>query len=152
MSIYATLWSLKFPKYGNVHTGCEWITVTAQGVPSHVGSSTPGLGYEDGDPYAYFLPPALFTDEDGDAEFMRAVVIITAETEKGTVRHPQEYSNPLLTLDGKQYASMTFDELHNSICDALRGDCPRLVIEAIGPDGQHSFHFEDGTSHNCENT
>ena len=56
MSIYATLWSLKFRKYGDVHTGCEWITVTAQGVPSHVGSSTPGLGYEDGDPYAYFLP------------------------------------------------------------------------------------------------
>lgn len=148
MSIYATLWSLKFPRYGDVHTGCEWVEVTAQAVPSHIGSSTPGLGYEDGDPYADFLPPALVTDEDGQAEFMRAVVIITEETEKGTERHPQEYSNPLLTLDEKQHGSMTFDELHNRICDALRGDRPRLVIETIGPDGRHSLHFEDETSRN----
>jgi len=146
MSIYATLWRLKFPRYGDVHTGCEWIEVTAQGVPPHVGSSTPGLGYENGDPYADFLPPALVTDEDGQAEFMRAVVIITAEMEKGTARHPQEYSNSLLTLDGKQYASMTFDELHNCICDALRGDQPRLVIETIAFDDRHVLYFEDGTS------
>ncbi len=148
MSIYATLWRLKFPRYGDVHAGCEWIEVTAQAVPPHIGSSTPGLGYEDGDPYAEFLPPALATDEDGDAEFMRAVVIITAETEKGTVRHPQEYSNPLLTLDGKQYASMTFDELHNRICDTLRGNRPRLILETLSPDGLHSLHFEDGTPRN----
>ena len=94
MSIYATLWSLKFPRHGDIHTGCEWIEVTAQAVPSHIGSSTPGLDYENGDPYADFLPPALITDEDGHAEFMRTVVIITEETEKGTARHPQEYSNP----------------------------------------------------------
>ncbi len=148
MSIYATLWRLKFPRYGDVHAGCEWIEVTAQAVPPHIGSSTPGLGYEDGDPYAEFLPPALATDEDGDAEFMRAIVIITAETEKGTVRHPQEYSNPLLTLDGKQYASMTFDELHNRICDTLRGNRPRLILETLSPDGLHSLHFEDGTPRN----
>jgi hypothetical protein len=148
MSIYATLWSLKFPRYGDVHTGCEWVEVTAQAVPPYVGSSTPGLGYEKGGPYADFLPPAVVTDEDGHAEFMRAIVIITEETEKGTARHPQEYSNPLLTLDGRQYSSMTFDELHHRICDALRGDQPRLVIETTGPDGQHSLHFENGTSHN----
>lgn len=146
MSIYATLWRLKFPRYGDIHTGCEWVEVTAQGVPPHIGSSAPGLGYEDGDPYADFLPPALVTDENGDAEFMRAVVIITEETEKGTARHPQEYSNPLLTLDGKQYALMTFDDLHKRICGVLRGGQPRLVIEAIGPDDRHSLHFEDGTS------
>lgn len=57
MSIYATLWRLKFPRYGDVHAGCEWIEVTAQAVPPHIGSSTPGLGYEDGDPYAEFLLP-----------------------------------------------------------------------------------------------
>jgi hypothetical protein len=148
MSIYATLWRLKFPRYGDVHTGCEWIEVTAQGVPPHIGSSTPGLGYENRDPYADFLPPAIVTDEDGHAAFMRAVVIITEETEKGTARHPQEYLNPLLTLDGKQYASMTFDELHNRICDALRGAQPRLAIETIDSDGRHSLHFEDGTSRN----
>ena len=148
MSIYSTLWSLKFPRYGDAHTGCEWIEVTAQGVPPHIGSLTPGLGYENGDPYAEFLTPALVKDEHGDAEFMRAVVIITEKTEKGTARHPQEYSNPLLTLDGKQYMNMTFDELHNRICDALRGDRPRPAIETIGPDDRHSLHFEDGTSHN----
>lgn len=119
MSIYATLWSLKFPSHREIHTGCEWVEVTAQGVPPLIGSSTPGLGYEDGDPYADFLPPALVTDEDGDAEFMRAVVIITEETQKGTARHPQEYLNPLLTLDGKQYASMTFEELHNTTASAM---------------------------------
>ncbi|MDC8450270.1 MAG: hypothetical protein LV473_18220 [Nitrospira sp.] len=122
--------------------------MTAQAVPPHIGSSTPGLGYENGDPYADFLPPALVTDEYGHAEFMRTVVIITEETEKGTARHPQEYSNPLLMLDGKQYASMTFDDLHNRICDALRGARPRPAIETIGPDERHSLHFEDGTSRN----
>lgn len=146
MSIYATLWRLKFPRYGDVHTGCDWIEVTAQGVPPHIGSSTSGLGYEGGDPYADFLPPAPVTDQDGQAEFMRAFVIITEERVKGTVRHPQEYSNPLLMLDGKQYASMTFDELHNRICDALRSAQPRLAIETIDSDGRHSLHFEDGTS------
>ena len=33
MSIYATLWQLKFPRDGDDYPGCEWITVTAQGVP-----------------------------------------------------------------------------------------------------------------------
>ena len=86
MSIYATLWRLKFPRYGygDVHTGCEWVEVTAQGVPPHIDSSTPGLGYEDGDPYTDFLLPAVITDEDGDAEFMRAVVVIKEETVKRT--------------------------------------------------------------------
>ena len=30
MSIYATLWKLKFPRHGDYYLGCEWITVTAQ--------------------------------------------------------------------------------------------------------------------------
>jgi hypothetical protein len=57
MSIYATLWWLKFPRYGDEYVGCEWIRVSAQGVPAHVGTPTRGFGYEDGDPYADFLPP-----------------------------------------------------------------------------------------------
>jgi hypothetical protein len=28
MSIYATLWSLQFPRYGDDYVGCEWISVT----------------------------------------------------------------------------------------------------------------------------
>jgi hypothetical protein len=38
MSIYATLWALKFPKEGDEHSGCEWIEVRAQAVSAHVGS------------------------------------------------------------------------------------------------------------------
>jgi hypothetical protein len=33
MSIYATLWSLKFPNFGQDYFGCEWVAVIAQGVP-----------------------------------------------------------------------------------------------------------------------
>ena len=36
MSIYATLWWLKFPRYGDEYIGCEWIRVSTQGVPPHV--------------------------------------------------------------------------------------------------------------------
>jgi hypothetical protein len=27
MSIYATLWALQFPRFGDFHIGCEWVTV-----------------------------------------------------------------------------------------------------------------------------
>jgi hypothetical protein len=54
MSIYATLWKLKFPKDGDDFIGCDWIEVTAQGVPPPIGSPSPGSGYESGDPYAAF--------------------------------------------------------------------------------------------------
>jgi hypothetical protein len=93
MSIYATLWWLKFPRYGDEYIGCEWIRVSAQGVPAHIGTPTRGFGYEDGDPYAGFLPPAVEVNAEGDGEFMRAVVIVTEETDKGTARSPQEYVN-----------------------------------------------------------
>ena len=36
-----------------------------------------------------FLPPPVQTDEDGDADYHRAVVFITDETEKGTDRSGQ---------------------------------------------------------------
>jgi hypothetical protein len=41
MSIYATLWTLKFPKDGDDFAGCDWIEVIAQGVPPHIGSPSP---------------------------------------------------------------------------------------------------------------
>lgn len=72
MSIYATLWILKFPKLGEWYPGCQWIEVTAQAVPPHIGSPTPGQGYESADPCAEFLPPALATDEDGEADRWRS--------------------------------------------------------------------------------
>ena len=137
MSIYATLWKLKFPKEGDEHRGCEWIEITAQAVPAHIGSATPGCGYEAGDPYATFLPPALQTDKDGDAPFDRAVVFVTEYSLKGTARSPQEYASPLLVVTGEEYSRLQFGELHRRICDALRGNRAPMVAEIIQPDGRH---------------
>jgi hypothetical protein len=134
MSIYATLWSLKFPRYGEDYIGCEWIRVTAQGVPGHVGTATRGFGYEEGDLYAEFLPPPVEVNAAGDSEFMRAVVIITEETQKSTSRSPQEYVNPLLVLSGQAYASLSFVDLHTRICDALRGTGPQVVAQSFTAD------------------
>jgi hypothetical protein len=135
MSIYATLWKLRFPKEGDAHHGCDWIEVTAQAVPAHIGSPTPGCGYETGDPYAAFLPPALLTDADGDAAHDRAVVFVTEYTGKGTARSPQEYASPLLLLTGADYARLPFAELHRLICDALRANRVPVVAEVFLPDG-----------------
>lgn len=135
MSIYATLWKLKFPNEGDGHMDCEWIEVTAQAVPPHIGSPTPGNGYESGDPYAAFLPPAVETDTDGLAKYDRAVVFVTEYTLKGTERSGQEYASPLLVLTGEEYARITFDELHRRICDALRGNRSPVVAEVFLPDG-----------------
>ncbi|MCS4156012.1 hypothetical protein GGQ03_003318 [Salinibacter ruber] len=122
MSIYATLWGLKFPREGLALPDCDWIRVTAQGVPAHIGAPTPGLGYEDGDPYGAFLPPPLKTNAQGEHEYMRAVVFVTEETTKGTERSPQEYADPLLMLTGEQYATLSFGELHRRLCDALKDE------------------------------
>jgi hypothetical protein len=144
MSIYATLWSLRFPRYGDYYVGCEWIRVTAQGVPAHIGTPTRGFGYEEDDPYAEFLPPAVEVNADGDGEFMRAVVIVTEETQKGTARSPQEYVNPLLVVSGRDHASISFVELHERICDALRGKGPRVMAQSFTPDGGVQLVLSDG--------
>lgn len=39
MSIYATLWTLRFPRFGQYYVDCDWVTVVAQGVLGHVGVS-----------------------------------------------------------------------------------------------------------------
>ena len=144
MSIYATLWRLKFPRYGDDHTDCEWVDVFAQGVPAHIGSPTPGCGYEAGDPYSDFLPPAVEVSSDDDGTTLRAVVFVTAGTAKETTRSGQEYINPLLVLSGGAYAALSFGELHERLCAALRGDRPRVVLEQWGSDGNARLVFEDG--------
>lgn len=144
MSIYATLWWLKFPRYGDEYVGCEWIRVAAQGVPPHIGTPTEGFGYEKGDPYAAFLPPPVEVNADGDSEFMRAVVIVTEETQKGTARSPQEYANPLLVLSGQEYAKISFVKLHTRICDALRGPGPQVVAQSFTADGDIQLVLSDG--------
>jgi len=137
VSIYATLWKLKFPREGDHYIGCGWIVVTAQGVPPHIGTPTPGVGYEDGDPYAAFLPPPVEVDNNGHAPHMRAVVFVAEHTIKGTDRHPQEYRNPLLVLGGEEYSRITFEELHRRICDALRGNGAPVIAEILEPGGEH---------------
>src|SRR5438128_7797871 len=139
VSIYATLWTLKFPREGDDQLGCEWIGVSAQAVPAHVGSPTPGCGYEDGDPYAAFLPPAIQTDAEGNAPFDRAVVLVTEYSIKGTPRSGQEYVSPLLVLTGEEYSRIAFDELHRRICDALRGNRAPVIAEVLLPDGTHQI-------------
>ncbi len=139
MSIYATLWTLKFPKEGDDHSGCEWIKVFAQAVPAHIGSPSPGCGYEEGDPFAAFLPPAIKTDAEGDAPFPRAVVIVTEHSLKGTERSGQEYASPLFVLTGEEYSRTTFEELHQRTCDALRGNRSPIVAEIFLPDGRHKI-------------
>jgi len=145
MSIYATLWRLKFPRHGDDHSGCDWITVLAQGVPAHVGTSSPGPESEQEEPYSAFLPPAGTAPTDDDDQTMPAVVFVTEGTSKGTARSPQEYATPLLVLSGQTYATIPFEELHQLICDALRGDRPRLVAEVRGPGGGGRLLFEDGS-------
>ena len=139
MSIYATLWTLQFPKEGDNHLDCEWIKVTAQAVPAHIGSPTPGQGYETGDPFAAFLPPAVKTDAEGNAPFDRAVVFVTEHSLKGTERSGQEYLSPLLVLTGEEYARLTFEQLHDRLCDALRGNRAPVVAEVLLPDGTHQI-------------
>jgi hypothetical protein len=77
---------------------------------------------------------------------MRAVVLVTEDTPKGTDRSPQEYVQPLLVLTGEAYASMTFADLYTQICNALRGDKPRVVAEYLAPGGRLRILFEDGTA------
>ena len=150
MSIYATLWTLKFPRNGDDYTGCEWISVLAQGVPPHIGSLSAGSGYEGGDPYASFLPPPVRTGSDGESPYLRAVVFITAGTRKGTARNAQEYADPLLVLSGEEYASMSFQTLYRRIGQALRGGRPRVVAELLLPSGRRRIAFEDGTSRDTD--
>lgn len=135
MSIYATLWKLKFPKEGDEYLGCDWIEITAQGVPPHIGS----IDSQSEDSYAAFLPPPVEPGADGDTSTMRAVVFVSEDSVKGTERHPQEYRNPLFVLTGEEYARITFEELHRRLCAALRGSRGSVVAEIVAADGQHKI-------------
>lgn len=142
MSIYATLWSIQIQDPASPSTMPRWVTVTAQAVPPHIGSPTPGCGYEDGDPYADFLPPPVETNEDGEAEYSRAVVFVTEETQKGTARNGQEYIDPLLVLTGEEYAKMSFQTLLGKLEEAIRSG-PRVVIEYYDSEGQTHIVRDD---------
>ena len=142
MSIYATLWSIQIQDPASPLTCPRWVKVTAQAVPPHIGSPTPGCGYEDGDPFADFLPPPVETDESGQASHDRAVVFVTGETRKGTARNGQEYVDPLLVLTGEVYAKMPFQILLDRLQEAVRSG-PRVVGEILSPDGTTRTFRED---------
>lgn len=133
MSIYATLWALQFPKSGQYHVDCEWVTVVAQGVPAHVGA-------EGTDPYQSFLPSLQASVAGG----LRAVVFVVPGTPKGTSRSAQEYESPVLVFSGAEYASSSFTALHTKICDALRAGRPKSVAEILRADGSCSLLFDEG--------
>lgn len=141
MSIYATHWVLRFPRFGDAHTGCEWVEILGQGVPAHIGTPTPGYGYEAGDPFADFLPPAIPVPAEDDGTLLRAMVIVR----RGTEKVGQEYTRPLLVLAGQEYAAIPFAELHERICNALRGNQSRFIGEWFNPDGTTRLMFEDGS-------
>jgi hypothetical protein len=62
-------------------------------------------------------------------------VFVTENTLKGTTRSHQEYVSPLLMLTGEEYARITFEDLHERLCTALRGNCAPVVAEVFRPDG-----------------
>ncbi len=145
MSIYATLWSIQIQDPASPSTMPGWVKVTAQAVPPHIGSPTAGCGYENGDPYGDFLPPPVETNEDGEAEYNRAVVFVTHDTRKGTARSGQEYVNPLLVLSGEEYAKMPFQALLDKLEEAIRRG-PRVVIEYFDSEGHTHIVREDKES------
>ena len=79
----------------------------------------------------------MVTDAEGNATYHRAVLIVTEYSIKGTERSGQEYASPLLLLTGEGYARMTFPDLHERICDALRGNRSPVTMEVLSPDGTH---------------
>jgi hypothetical protein len=122
------------------------VRVFGQGVPAHVGTPTEGHGYESGDPYSGFLPPAVpITDR--EETMLRAIVIVRESTEK----IGQEYISPLLVLSGQEYSALSFQSLHDRICDALRGSRPRLIAELIEPTGERRLLFENDPAKRPEN-
>ena len=70
---------------------------------------------------------------------MRAVVVVTEFTPKGTDRSPQEYQSPVLVLSGEEYSRITFADLHERICAALRGNRAAIVAEILRPDGSSTI-------------
>ena len=145
MSIYSTLWRLRFPSNGDAYVGCDWVDVLAQAVPAHIGTPTPGYGYESGDPYESFLPPAIRVGVDASEHEFRAVVFVVGLASKGTSRSGQEYQAPLLVLSGPEYAASSFQTVYDGLCAALRGPGPRPVLELLGPGSATEVIFEDGT-------
>ena len=105
MSIYSTLWQLRFPTDGISFQDDDdpGILIIAQAVPPHIQDD------------ASWLPPPI----PESSQYHRAVVITTADDTKGTKRSGQEYANPLLVLTGTSYASLKSASLRSKKKDSL---------------------------------
>ncbi|MBI2761351.1 MAG: hypothetical protein HYX51_08005 [Chloroflexi bacterium] len=145
MSIYATLWELKWPRDGAwASSDDDYVEVWCQAVPAHIGHPS---DYPEGDPYADFLPPPVRLDEVEEpyGPPYRAVFICGPLTTKGTTRSGQEYVDPLIVLTGDEYESITWPALHERIGEALRRQLgePRTTAIFIAPDGTTRRFTED---------
>jgi hypothetical protein len=136
VSIYCTLWQMRFPadgSWGMTHpnipgqdmgdgfmvydvTDAEeyFVEVFAQAVPQHINYT--GEAWE-------WLPPPVSPN----APYPRAVVICGPYTTKVTPRCGQEYANPLLILTGEEYAGITWRDLWDRIDVALEDHLQRLT-------------------------
>lgn len=123
MSIYGTLWEMRFPIDGGSgfahpnddrfaipiteEAGRMFVDVCAQCVPGHIDYTGPAWEW---------LPPIV----DEGEEAMRAVFIVCdGITTKGSERCGQEYVNPLLVLTGRQYQQIPWQELWDRIAEAV---------------------------------
>ncbi len=115
MSIYCTLWELRFPLDGVSFSTCrpedadDCIAVFAQAVPAHI--------QNDGPKWEFLTPSVPYT---GQERNYRSVVITTEDDKKGTKRNGQEYRKPLLTYGGANYAGIVFDDLYAAVMEQLR--------------------------------
>ena len=53
-------------------------------------------------------------------------------------------------LSGSEYATVPFGQLHDMICNALRGHRPRLLAESWRPDARGRLLFDDGSAQDIE--
>jgi hypothetical protein len=134
MSIFGTRHVLRFPRYGDFHTGCDWIQVYVQAVPDHCGPTTPG----EPDPYGELLPEYASSVARG----LRAVAVICEDDVGDGLR----YRDPIVLMSAVQYFRTPFEDLLELICDRLRGTRPRLLTEVQLADGSTRVVFEDNSS------
>src|SRR5579859_7968297 len=78
----------------------------------------PGYGYESGNPYEAFLPPARRIESGVPEGDLRAVVFVVGTSKKGTVRSGQEYESP---IPGAHRYRVRRDAVPGSARPALHG-------------------------------
>lgn len=91
------------------------------------------------------MRPARRVGVDATEDGLRAVVFAAGDMKKGTARAAQEYESPLLVLTGEDYGRLPFQELHDRLCDALRGARPRVAFQVFARN-RSTLVFDDGSA------